>query len=154
MSRIKKIALVSIIVFAAIQLIQPARNKSGQILPSDFTKIYTVPDNVQAVLQNACYDCHANNTKYSWYSNIQPLAWMMARHITYGKEKLNFSNFGSHTTRKRISKLKEIANQVKDDEMPLWSYKMMHKKARLSQGEKTLVIDWILKKTDSLSASN
>jgi hypothetical protein len=50
------------IVFIAIQFIQPAHNKSGQALPTDFAKIYLVPTNVEAILQNACYDCHSNNT--------------------------------------------------------------------------------------------
>lgn len=143
-----------VIVFAIIQFIQPAHNKSGQVLPTDFTKIYSVPTNVQIILQNACYDCHSNNTNYPLYSNIQPMAWMMARHIKNGKEKLNFSEFGSNSTRKQASKLKEIANQIKDDEMPISSYKMMHTKANLTKEEKILIIDWMNKTADSLSASN
>ena len=94
MKSIKKIALVLVIVFVAIQFIQPAHNKSGQVLPTDFTIVYTVPPNVQTILQNACTDCHSNNTSYPWYSNIQPMAWIMKRHIDNGKEKLNFSEFG------------------------------------------------------------
>jgi hypothetical protein len=154
MSRIKKILLALLIVFIAIQFIQPARNRSGQILPTDFSKIYVVPDSVQSILQTACYDCHSNNTTYPWYSNIQPMAWMMARHIKNGKDKLNFSDFGSYTSRRQVSKLKGIGNQIKDDEMPLSSYKMMHKNARLSQAEKALLFDWMNKTADSLSATN
>lgn len=150
----KKIILVLGVVFIAIQFIQPAHNKSGQALPTDFAKIYTVPANVDGVLQSACYDCHSNNTNYPWYSNIQPIAWAMARHIKNGKEKLNFSDFGSNSTRKQISKLKGIANQIKDDEMPIASYKTMHKKANLTKEEKNLVISWMNKTTDSLSANN
>ena len=143
-----------VIVFVAIQFVRPARNKSGQVLPTDFTKVYTVPNNVQSILQNACYDCHTNNTNYPWYSNVQPIAWMLARHIKNGKDKINFSEFGSNSTRKQISKLKEIANQIKDDEMPLFSYKMMHSKANLSKEEKNLIMDWMNKTADSLSANN
>ncbi len=154
MSRIKKILLALLIVFIAIQFIQPARNKSGQVLPTNFAKVYTVPGNIQSILQNACYDCHSNSTSYPWYSNIQPMAWIMARHIKNGKEELNFSEFGSYTSRRQISKLKGMANQIKDNEMPIWSYKMMHKSARLSQAEKTLIKDWMNNKADSLSANN
>lgn len=153
MSRMK-ILLALLIVIVAIQFIQPARNKSGQVLPTDFAKVFVVPNNVQTLLQNSCYDCHSNNTVYPWYSDFQPMAWMMASHINNGKEMLNFSSFGSNTTRKQISKLKEIANQIKDDEMPISSYKMMHKNARLSQPEKTLIMDWMNKTAGSLSATN
>ena len=154
MKPIKKIALVLVIVFVAIQFIQPAHNKSGQILPTDFTVVYTVPTNVQTIFQNACYDCHSNNTNYPWYSNIQPMAWIMKRHVDDGKEKLNFSEFGSNTKRKQISKLKEILNQIKDDEMPIASYKAMHTKANLTKEEKSLIMDWMNKTVDSLSAIN
>jgi Haem-binding domain len=154
MKPIKKIKLALVIVLIAIQFLQPAHNKSGQVLPTDFTRVYTVPTNVQSVLQNVCYDCHSNNTSYPWYSNIQPMAWMMKRHIDNGKAKLNFSEFGSNSTRKQASKLKEIANQIKDDEMPISFYKMMHSKANLTKEEKVLIIDWMNKTADSLSASN
>ncbi len=154
MSRNKKIALAVCIIFIALQFIQPAHNKNGLVLPTDFTKVYNAPENVQSILLNACYDCHSNNTNYPWYSNIQPMAWIMARHISNGKEKLNFSDFGSNTNRKQISKLKEIANQIKDNEMPITSYKFMHKNAVLSQEEKTLLINWMQATADSLSVNN
>ncbi len=154
MSRFKKILLALFIVFIAIQFIQPVHNKSGQVLPTDFAKIYQIPANMEVILQNACYDCHSNNTNYLWYSNIQPIGWMMTRHIKNGKEKLNFSDFGTNTTRKQISKLKEITNEVKDDEMPISSYKMMHKKANLTKEEKTILLDWINKTVNSLSIEN
>ena len=74
-------------------------------------------------MPNSSYDWHSNNTSCLLYANIQPIAWMMARHIKNGKEKLNFSDFGINSTRRQISKLKEIANQIKEDEMPIFSYK-------------------------------
>lgn len=154
MSGIKKILLALLIVIISIQFIQPAHNKSGQWLSTDFAKVYAVPKNVQSILQNACYDCHGNNTTYPWYSNIQPVAWMMKRHIDNGKDKLNFSEFGSYRSRKQISKLKEIANQIKDDEMPISSYKAMHKNANLSKEEKSLIMYWMNKTADSLSTGN
>lgn len=154
MKPIKKIALVLVIVFVAIQFIQPAHNKSGQVLPTDFIKLYVVPNDVQNILQNACYDCHSNNTNYPWYSNIQPIAWLMKSHIDSGKVKLNFSEFGSYSSRRQISKLKGIANQIKDDEMPISSYKAMHTKANLTKEEKSLIIQWMNKTADSLSAIN
>jgi hypothetical protein len=44
-SLIKKIGLALLLVFLAIQLIQPAHNKSEQLLPTDFEKNFAVPDN-------------------------------------------------------------------------------------------------------------
>jgi len=154
MSRLKKILLGLLLVFIAIQFIQPARNKSGQVLATDFSKVFVVPGSLQIVLKNACYDCHSNNTIYPWYANIQPMAWIMAKHIKDGKDKFNFNDFGGYTSRRQISKLKGIANQVKDDEMPISSYKLMHKNANLTEEEKNLIMDWMNKTADSLSANN
>ncbi len=151
---VKKILLVLLVVFIAIQFIQPARNASNQVLPNDISKLVKIPDSVQVLLKNACYDCHSNNTSYPWYVNIQPMGWLMAKHIKEGKAVLNFSDFGSYTNRRQISKLKSIVNQIKDDEMPLSSYKWMHKNARLSKEGKDLIIDWMNKTADSLSANN
>lgn len=152
MRLIRKTLLAVLLTFVIIQFIRPARNRSGQASAADFTKVYQVPVDVQSVLQKACYDCHSNNTRYPWYTNIQPMGWMMARHIKKGKEQLNFNEFGSYTGRRRISKLKGIANQIRDGDMPLWSYKIMHKQGRLSDSQKKLVIEWINKTADSLLA--
>ena len=76
---------------------------------------------------------------------------MMSRHIKNGKEKLNFSEFGGYNARRQINKLKGIANSLKDDIMPLTSYKIMHKNARLSRADISLVIEWMQNKVDSLS---
>jgi hypothetical protein len=122
-SRLKKIGLSVLIVFIAIQFIQPAHNKSGGLLTTDISKMFSIPDSVQLVLKNACYDCHSNNTIYPWYVNIQPMGWLMAKHIKQGKAVLNFSEFGNYTPRKQLSKLTGIANSISDDNMPLTSYK-------------------------------
>lgn len=154
MKPVKKTALVLVAVFVVIQFIRPAHNTNRKVLTTDLAKVVAVPNNVLTLLQNACYDCHSNNTKYPWYSNLQPMAWMMANHIKNGKEKLNFSEFGSYTGRRQISKLKEIANQIKDGEMPISSYKMMHKNARLSKEQMDLIMDWANSMADSLSTND
>jgi hypothetical protein len=154
MSRIKKIGLVILVVIIAIQFIQPARNKSGQGLPTDISKIYSIPAPVQSVLKNACYDCHSNNTIYPWYSNIQPFGWWLASHIRRGKAELNFSEFVNYSSRKQRSKLFAIAKSIEDGTMPFPSYTLIHKNARLTKEEKGIVIDWSNKAKDSLSLRN
>jgi hypothetical protein len=154
MSRIKKIGLVILVVVIGIQFIQPARNKSGQVLPADISKIYSIPAPVQSVLKNACYDCHSNNTIYPWYSNIQPFGWWLASHIRRGKTELNFSEFGNYSSYKQRSKLFAVAKSIEDGTMPFSSYTLIHKNARLTKEQKGLIIDWANKIKDSLSLKN
>jgi hypothetical protein len=154
MNRVKKILLGLLIIVVIIQFIQPARNKNGQVFPTDISKIVSMPENVQTVLKTACYDCHSNNTQYPWYINIQPVGWMLARHIKEGKEELNFSEFGSYSTRRRVSKLKSIENSIKDGTMPIPSYTIIHKNAMLTKEEKERIIDWAKITRDRLAFKN
>ena len=154
MIRKKKVLLATGIVFIAIQFIQPAKNISSQVSAADISKTIPVPDNVQAILKNACYDCHSNNTNYPLYAYIQPAGWLLSSHIAEAKGKLNFNEFGNLSVRRQISKLDGIANSIKDDIMPLSSYKMMHKNAQLSTNEKELLIKWARQSQDILSAKN
>jgi hypothetical protein len=147
----KRMLLLSGILFIALQFIRPVHNISKQALPTDISKVVTIPDTVLTMLKNACYDCHSNNTDYPWYSNVQPMGWLMAYHIKQAKNQLNFSAFGSYPQRRQLSKLDGIANSIKDDIMPLKSYKIMHKSARLSAVEKSLLINWAQQSIDSLS---
>lgn len=152
MSHLKKILSVIAFVFLVIQFIRPARNVSDQVLPTDISKLLNIPDSVLVLLKNDCYDCHSNNTNYPWYVNIQPIGWLMTKHIKQGKAALNFSEFGSYSARRQLSKLTGIENSIRDDIMPVSSYKWMHRNAQLTIEEKTLIINWAQQSKDSLTA--
>jgi hypothetical protein len=151
MSRTKKIALALFIVFIAIQFIRPARNDSSKVQQADMIAHFNVPANVAGVLKASCYDCHSNSTRYPWYSNIQPVGWLLAAHIKNGKEELNFSDFTNYSKRRQLSKLKAIQNSIRDGSMPLSSYTLLHTDAKLSAESKALITDWTSKTIDSLS---
>ena len=144
---------MGLIIFLLMQLYQPARNIAfEQDLTANFTKVYNVPKNVEAILRTSCYDCHSNNTDYPWYSNIQPVGIFMKNHINEGKENLNFNEYGNYSKRKQNSKLKAINKQIELNEMPLASYTLIHKNAILSSSQKQEVMNWIEKTSDSLSS--
>ena len=154
MRLLRKILLGLLIVFVLIQFIQPVRNLSNEIFPGAITETIYVPKNVQGVLQTSCYDCHSNKTHYPWYASVQPVGWLLAKHIRDGKAELNFDEFSSYSLRRRISKMKEIKNSMKDRTMPLRSYTFLHGNARLSNDERALIIDWATKTEDSLRLIN
>lgn len=151
---LKKILIALLVAFIIIQLIQPVRNASGLVASTDISKTVSVPENVKHVLKTACYDCHSNNTNYPWYSRVQPFGWMLANHIKHGKKNLNFSEFGKYPPRMQQSKLKAIADQIKDREMPLYSYTLIHKNARLTTEQKNMIIAWAQHNIDSLDKIN
>ncbi|ULT42958.1 heme-binding domain-containing protein [Niabella defluvii] len=138
------------VILIGIQVFQPLRNQSDEVTASHIERVYAVPQNVKAILTQSCYDCHSNNTRYPWYSRIQPGAWYMARHIKKGKEELNFSTFGEYSARKQRNKFRAMAGQVKDGEMPLSSYTLIHRNAVLSQDDKQVLINWFGTMEDSI----
>lgn len=150
MKGFKKIALLLIIVLVGIQFIPTKHNYSNEILKSDFSNIFDTPSNIEHLLEKSCYDCHSNTTNYPWYNKIQPFGWLMENHIKKGKKELNFSEFGSYSKRKQKNKLKAINSQIKNDEMPLLSYTLLHRDAKLSKNDKEQIIIWITKLRDSL----
>ncbi|PCH49878.1 MAG: hypothetical protein COC22_06200 [Flavobacteriaceae bacterium] len=147
---IKKVLLILLIVLVGIQFIPTKRNQNQQILESDISKTFTLPAEIQTIFKNSCYDCHSNNTNYPWYNKIQPVSWLLENHIKEGKKELNFNEFGSYSKRKQKNKLKSIKNQVIDDEMPMFSYTLIHKKAKLTESDKNLIKNWANKLMDSL----
>jgi len=151
MKLVKRILTVIVIAFVAIQFVRPDRNIASKVSSTDISGVFSMPDSVKVILQNACYDCHSNNTRYPWYVNIQPAGLWMAGHIKEAKGDLNFSEFGSYTPMKQIGKLEGVAGVLEKDFMPLKSYKMMHKEARLTADEKSLVINWAQKSANSIS---
>lgn len=154
MKSVTKILLGLLVILIITQFVHPARNKNGQAMPNDISKMVAMPIDVQGILKKACYDCHSNNTDYPWYSYIQPFHWFMDYHIESGKEELNFNEFGSYTPRRQKSKLRAIENNLKDGTMPLWSYTLIHRNAILSEAEKSLIINWVQNSKDSLNKKN
>jgi hypothetical protein len=151
MRRVKKILLGLLLVFIVMQFIRPARNRSSAKQATDMITTLNVPSNVAGILKASCYDCHSNNTRYPWYSNIQPAGWLLAKHIKDGKEQLNFNEFGNYSKRRQLSKLRAVENSIKDGSMPLSSYTWLHSGAKLSAESKAMVLDWTSKKIDSIS---
>lgn len=150
MKIVKVIVIVLLVAFVGIQFIPTVRNRSEYVPKTDFMLVNTVPKKISEKLQVSCYDCHSNNTHYPWYSKIQPGAWFMAKHIKNGKEELNFSEWADYSDRRKKSKLKSIISQIKDDNMPLSSYTLIHKNASFSEEEKKEVITLLTELKDNL----
>lgn len=146
-SKWKKAGLILLFLFGLFQFYpRPEKNFSSGEAKNSIEKLFPIPDSVLTILKTACYDCHSNNTRYPWYSNIQPVALFLNKHIVDGKKELNFDEFGTYSTRRQQSKLKAIASQVKDGDMPLSSYSILHKNARLTSGERDYIITYFLQK--------
>jgi hypothetical protein len=139
---VRKILVILLIVLVLIQFVRPARNTGPFATATDITHYVHVPDTVMHILQASCYDCHSNNTVYPWYTNINPVGFWMRSHINDGKWSINFSDLSKFDKRKLDHRLKDIAEQVENREMPLWSYTLIHTYAKLDSGQVQLIKNW------------
>lgn len=149
---IKKILLVLLAALVIIQFIHPKKNQSEGAQPNSIATVFPVPDNVNQVLKKACNDCHSNNTRYPWYAKLQPVDWWLTDHVNDGKKELNLDEYSNRSLRYQYHKLEEIAEQVKNGEMPLESYTWVHKDAKLTDTEKNTLISWADALRDSMRA--
>ncbi len=149
---LKKILIVLLAALVVIQFIHPKPNKSTGDQPNYIGKIFPVPEDVKSILAKACNDCHSNNTRYPWYSNIQPMDWWMTGHINKGKRGMNLDEFANRNLRFQYNKMGDVVEQLKEGDMPLNSYTWIHKNAILSQAEKNTLMNWANSIKDTMKA--
>ena len=149
---LKYIGLGLAVILIVIQFFHPERNQSNDI-SQDITLKYPMPDTVRALIKSSCYDCHSNHTEYPWYANIQPIAWWLDHHIDEGKRELNFNTFSSYRIGRQYHKLEKIAKEVNDGGMPISSYTLIHRYAKLDESQKKLVADWANSIHDTIKAA-
>lgn len=151
---LKRILLVLLILIIVAQFIQPSHNNGNASGPKDITHVVAVPDEVMGLLKTSCYDCHSDHTNYPWYSKITPVNWWLKDHINDGKKELNFSQFATYKAKRMDKKLDEIAEQVKEHEMPLNSYLWIHKEARLTDEQRGQITQWVSDARKKLAADS
>jgi hypothetical protein len=139
----RKIGVLILIIFIVIQFVQPKKNASDTLGKNDISMVYSVPSEIHQTLVTKCYDCHSNNTKYPWYSHLQPIGWWLAAHVHDGKEELNFSEFKTYPNKKSAHKLEEITEVLEDGSMPLKPYTLLHNEAKITVAEMTAINGWI-----------
>lgn len=93
------------------------------------------------ILKTSCFDCHSNEVKYPWYSDIAPFSWVVANHVNTGRKALNFSIWENYSPEKKEEKLKEIFRTAYAS-MPLPSYIYAHEEADLSKEQRTMIRNW------------
>lgn len=94
----------------------------------------------RAYAATACFDCHSNETTWPWYSNIAPISWRLQKHVDEGREKLDFSEWGT-----REQETDEIVKSVREGEMPPGDYLLLHPEARLSDADRAAFIEGLTK---------
>jgi hypothetical protein len=135
--------LLMMVSFAAIQSVRPNRINPPVDSHRTLEAQVSVPAEVQAVLWRACTDCHSNETRWPWYSNVAPVSWFLADHVQHGRRHLNFSEWDRPRRGEQpANRLESICKEVRSGAMPLDSYLLLHRDARLTQDEVQAICAW------------
>ncbi|MCB0509522.1 MAG: heme-binding domain-containing protein [Chitinophagales bacterium] len=137
-----KIIISLLVLLIAIQFIKIDRSVPENFQDYDFLVYNQTNAEITTLLKSACYDCHSYETKYPWYSQIAPVSWYLKRHINEGREHLNFSDWKYLSEEKRAHKIDECIELIEEDEMPLFSYSLIHKEAKLSEEQKEQLVEF------------
>ena len=113
-----------------------------------------VPPPVRSILERSCQDCHSEATRYPWYSYVAPISFLINSDVESGRRHLNFSKWSEYSVIQRERRLSEIANQVQDGKMPISIYLLMHRDAKLSQGDIDTLFNWTQEEKSRLIMEN
>ena len=139
---VKWVVVIGVIAFIAMQFVRPSRVNP----PVDESKTIfatgKVPQDVRAIINRSCIDCHTHTTVWPWYSNIAPMSWLVVEDVEEGREELNFSTWADSTPKRQEHKLEEICEVVEEREMPLKNYLLLHPSAKLSDADRRRLCEW------------
>lgn len=128
--------VVFLIGLVAIQLVPFGRDHTNP--PVSAEPAWDSPQ-TRATFMRACADCHSNETKWPWYTNVAPVSWLVSRDVNEGREKFNISAWGLQD-----NEGDEAAENVQEGDMPLWFYVPLHPEANLSAAEKEQFIQGLI----------
>ena len=133
----KRTLLIFLIVFIAMQFI---RLEQTNIAVEKELEI-KAPLEIMTMFKQSCYDCHSNEVKWPWYSQIAPFSWTITKHVDNGRKWLNFSIWETYTKEEKEKKLKGIYRTAYAI-MPLPTYIWLHEEADLTREQRNLIRDW------------
>lgn len=143
MKKILKIAAILLALgIIGIQFSRPERVNPPIVESETLEANLVVPGDVAVILERSCKDCHSNKVNFPWYSNIAPVSWQVVDHIRIGREKLNFSIWGTYSAKRQHHKLEEICEEVESGEMPHNQYLWIHWDAVVSPGQVNILCEW------------
>jgi len=130
----KTILTITVLVFLsgffAISTAFKVIDTQKEAAPED---MLTIPDSVNAVLKNKCFDCHHTGSK-----------------SMKAKMKLKIDKLPMLSKKKLISKLDNIAESVEKKDMPPKKFLKKYPEHALTDAESKILIDWANNAADAL----
>ena len=102
----------------------------------------TVPPRVMATLRRACFDCHSNETRWPWYSQLPLASHLLARDVREGRAQLDWSHWEEFNRFDRAELLDKVCDRASSGVMPPWQYRLAHRDASLGAADIRELCAW------------
>jgi hypothetical protein len=142
MKVIKWLLILIVVLLILAQAIRPSMTNASVDPTRTIESRTQMTPQVSAVLRRSCSDCHTTTTRWPWYSQIAPVSWYLASDVNDGRRHLNLSDWASNDTKRALTKLDEMCEEVQHDAMPPKPYLLIHTDAKLSDTDKKMICDW------------
>ncbi|HYP53811.1 MAG TPA: heme-binding domain-containing protein [Pyrinomonadaceae bacterium] len=138
-----KAAFASIaVLLLAAQFVRPARTNPAVSESRAVESHLSVTPQVASILERSCNDCHSNKTEWPWYSRVAPASWLVVDHVDHGRRELNFSEWSRFSREDMPHALAAVCKEVRSGSMPMASYTLLHRDARLTPEDVRTLCDW------------
>ena len=116
--RLKQAAVVLVLLFAAAQLVRPARTNPPIDASRTLQARMGTASGLSAVLERGCGQCHSNATVWPWYTRAAPVSWVMARTVAEGRRAVNFSEWSAYSPDRQRTLLAASCDDASAGRMP------------------------------------
>jgi hypothetical protein len=141
MRKLSKLILVLFaFVFLGMQFVPTATMPKSSATTAAPRMTDVINPQVRAILERSCQDCHSSRTTWPWYSHVAPVSWIVSKHVSEGREVLDFSEWADQPPSGYERTM--MCNAVSSGEMPLPEYTVIHRHARLSKRDAEMICDW------------
>jgi heme-binding protein len=115
-------------VFLLLQVVPYGRTHSNP--PTIVEPAWDSP-RTRALAVRACFNCHSNQTRWPWYSNVAPISWAVQLDVDAARSVINFSEWT-----RRYALAGYAGRRTSTGMMPPDKYRLAHPEANLTPAER------------------
>jgi hypothetical protein len=146
-----RLGWTSLILLVGIQVFRPGRTNPPEAAAETIEAKAPFTPQAGDAFARACADCHSNRTDWPWYSEVAPVSWFVVNHVNHARSHLNVSRWHEYTDSEARSYLDKMCRLARNKEMPLASYRLIHRDAILDDAEIEAICQWSRQAKEALS---
>jgi cytochrome c len=139
---IKKLFWVGAISTLALPLIHPFGAVRQQHSSALLSGAQSDDPRALALLEKACQNCHSQRTEWPLYSYLPVVSWALEKDVAEARQHMDLSLWNLYSADEKRDLLARIGSEVRNHQMPLPRYTILHPEARLSEADIEAIYEW------------